>query len=70
VHGLAPAHAFAVGEHDVDPVGGDDVVPAPPAIDAIDLDQGIVYELEGGLIIRMRNYLDPADALEAAGLSE
>jgi ketosteroid isomerase-like protein len=31
---------------------------------------GLVYELEDGRIIRMRNYIDPAEALEAAGLSE
>ena len=31
---------------------------------------GMVYELKGGRVIRMQNYMDPADALEAAGLSE
>jgi ketosteroid isomerase-like protein len=36
----------------------------------VELDQGVVYELEGAQIIRMRNYLDHAEALEAAGLSE
>jgi ketosteroid isomerase-like protein len=29
-----------------------------------------IYELEGGQIVRMRIYLDPTEALEAAGLSE
>jgi ketosteroid isomerase-like protein len=29
-----------------------------------------IYELEGGQIVRMRIYLDPSEALEAAGLSE
>jgi ketosteroid isomerase-like protein len=28
-----------------------------------------IYELEGGRIVRMRIYLDPTEALEAAGLS-
>lgn len=36
----------------------------------VELHQGLVYELEGGRVIRIRNYFDPADALEAAGLSE
>jgi ketosteroid isomerase-like protein len=31
---------------------------------------GTVYELKAGQIVRMRIYLDPAEALEAAGLSE
>ena len=31
---------------------------------------GLVYELEDGRVIRMQNYMDPAEALEAAGLSE
>ena len=31
---------------------------------------GYVAELKGGKGIRIRTYLDPADALEAAGLSE
>jgi ketosteroid isomerase-like protein len=29
-----------------------------------------IYELEGGQIVRMRIYLDPTEALEAAGLEE
>jgi hypothetical protein len=29
-----------------------------------------IYELEGGQIVRMRIYLDPTEALKAAGLSE
>jgi ketosteroid isomerase-like protein len=33
-------------------------------------DVGMVFELEGGRIVRGRNYLSHADALEAAGLSE
>jgi ketosteroid isomerase-like protein len=32
--------------------------------------QGQVYELEGGRVIRIRNYLRPAQAFKAAGLSE
>jgi ketosteroid isomerase-like protein len=36
----------------------------------VELRQALVYELEGGRVIRIRNYFDPAEALEAAGLSE
>jgi hypothetical protein len=37
----------------------------------VELHQALVYELEeGGRVIRIRNYFDQADALEAAGLSE
>jgi ketosteroid isomerase-like protein len=36
----------------------------------VELHQGLVYELEGGRVIRCRNYLDHAEALEAAGLRE
>ena len=36
----------------------------------VELHTGLVYELEDGRIIRMRNFLDPAEALEAAGLQE
>ena len=36
----------------------------------IELVQGFVWELEDGRVVRMRNYVTPADALEAAGLSE
>ena len=31
---------------------------------------GLVYELRDGLLRRTTNYLDPAEALDAAGLSE
>jgi ketosteroid isomerase-like protein len=36
----------------------------------VELRMGLLYEFEDGLIVRMTNYLNPADALEAAGLSE
>jgi ketosteroid isomerase-like protein len=36
----------------------------------IELVQGIVWELADGRVVRMRNYMTPAEALEAAGLSE
>jgi ketosteroid isomerase-like protein len=36
----------------------------------VELHQGVVYELEGGRVIRCRSYPDHAGALEAAGLSE
>jgi len=36
----------------------------------VEWSQGQIYELEGGRVIRVRNYLDPAQAFEAAGLSE
>ena len=36
----------------------------------VELHQGMVYELEDGRVIRMRNYVDPADALKAVGLTE
>jgi ketosteroid isomerase-like protein len=36
----------------------------------VELRMGLLFELEDGRIIRMRNFLDPAEALEAAGLSE
>jgi len=36
----------------------------------VELHPGLVYELEGGRVIRIRTYFDPADALEAAGMSE
>ena len=36
----------------------------------VEMHQGIVYELEGGRVIRMWHYSDPAEALEAAGLRE
>jgi ketosteroid isomerase-like protein len=37
---------------------------------SVEMDTGFVYELEAGQVIRIRNYLDFAQALEAAGLSE
>ena len=37
---------------------------------SVEMDTGFVYELEAGQVIRIRNYLDLAEALEAAGLSE
>jgi ketosteroid isomerase-like protein len=36
----------------------------------VELRFGLLYELEAGRVIRIRNFLDPAQALEAAGLSE
>jgi ketosteroid isomerase-like protein len=36
----------------------------------VELHQGFIYELEGGRVVRMRNYLTFEEALEAAGLSE
>ena len=36
----------------------------------VELHQGLVYELEGGRVIRCRNYTDHAAALEAVGLRE
>ena len=36
----------------------------------VELQFAVVYELEAGRIVRSRAYLDPADALEAVGLSE
>jgi ketosteroid isomerase-like protein len=36
----------------------------------VELHQGAVHELEGGRVIRIRHYPSPAEALEAAGLSE
>ncbi len=36
----------------------------------VELDQGVIYELEGGRVIRCRNFASHAEALEAAGLSE
>jgi ketosteroid isomerase-like protein len=36
----------------------------------VELVQGAVNELEGGRVIRIRHYVTPAEALEAAGLSE
>ena len=36
----------------------------------VELDLGVVSELKDGRIVRMRNYLTHAEALEAAGLEE
>ena len=36
----------------------------------VELNVAIVYDLEGGRVVRMRNYLDLDEALEAAGLPE
>jgi ketosteroid isomerase-like protein len=36
----------------------------------VGMDLAVVYDLEDGRVIRIRNYLDPAEALEAAGLQE
>jgi ketosteroid isomerase-like protein len=36
----------------------------------VELRMGLLYEFRDGQISRMTNFLDPADALEAAGLSE
>jgi ketosteroid isomerase-like protein len=36
----------------------------------VELHMGALWELEGGQVIRIENFFDPADALKAAGLSE
>jgi ketosteroid isomerase-like protein len=36
----------------------------------VEMHMALLYELENGRVIRMRNFIDPADALEAAGLRE
>jgi ketosteroid isomerase-like protein len=36
----------------------------------VELNVGVIWELNGGRVVRARNYLSHADALEAAGLSE
>ena len=36
----------------------------------VEWDNGLVYELKDGLIVRVTNYVTHADALKAAGLSE
>jgi ketosteroid isomerase-like protein len=36
----------------------------------VEMHMALLYEFENGQVIRMRNFLDPAEALEAAGLSE
>ena len=35
----------------------------------VELQMAVIYELEDGRVVRMRNYTDQAAALEAAGLS-
>jgi ketosteroid isomerase-like protein len=36
----------------------------------VEMNLAVVYELDGGRVVRVRNYLDHDEALEAAGLSE
>jgi ketosteroid isomerase-like protein len=36
----------------------------------VEVHSALIYELEGGRVVRMRNYLSHADALEAAELEE
>src|SRR3954447_1295350 len=36
----------------------------------VEMDYAVIYELEGGQLVRMRAYLDRAQALEAAGLRD
>ena len=36
----------------------------------VELQMALLYELDKGRVVRMRNFLDPDEALEAAGLSE
>jgi ketosteroid isomerase-like protein len=36
----------------------------------VEVNLGTLFELKGGRVVRMRTYLDPAEALEAAGLAE
>ena len=36
----------------------------------VEMKLGLVYEIEGGRVVRMSNYFSHAEALEAAGLSE
>ena len=36
----------------------------------VDLHYGAIFELEDGVLVRLRLFLDPVQALEAAGLSE
>ncbi len=36
----------------------------------VELHMALLYELENGRVIRMQNFLDPAEALKAAGLRE
>ena len=36
----------------------------------VELQQGLVYELQDRRVVRMRNYADPDEALKAVGLAE
>src|SRR4051812_16308272 len=36
----------------------------------VELHMALLYELENGRVVRMQNFRDPAEALEAAGLRE
>jgi ketosteroid isomerase-like protein len=36
----------------------------------VEMHMALLYELANGRVIRMRNFIDPAEALEAAGLRE
>ena len=36
----------------------------------VEMKLGLVYEIEGGRVVRLSNYFSHAEALEAAGLSE
>jgi len=36
----------------------------------VEVHQGMVWEFEGGRVIRIRHFIKPSEALEAAGLSE
>ena len=36
----------------------------------VELHMALIYELENGRVVRMQNFLNPAEALEAAGLPE
>jgi ketosteroid isomerase-like protein len=36
----------------------------------VELHMALIYELQDGRVIRMRNFLDPAEALEPVGLRE
>jgi ketosteroid isomerase-like protein len=36
----------------------------------VEMHLGVVYDVEGGRVIRIQNFINPADALEAAGVPE
>ena len=36
----------------------------------VEMDYGVVYTIEGGMVRRAKAYATPAEALEAVGLSE